>query len=165
MIAKSGFTLFEVGALVGSIIWGYLSDLSKSRSSLVSIVATILIFGVLRIYQNAYDSETYRWSMFTLGFLIFGPQLLIGVSGVFFVPKNAVSLTDGIKGTFGYLLGDSFAKLGMGMMADNKTVLGLSGWNGTFTAMNLAALACLLCLVFVAFGEEKRIRDSSKKQQ
>ena len=161
-VAKSGFTLFEVGALSGAFIWGYLSDLSKSRSAMISMIATVLIFLVLGVYQNARDAETYQGAMFALGFLIFGPQLLIGVSGVFFVPKNAVSVTDGLKGTFGYLLGDSFAKLGMGMMADNKIVMGLSGWSGTFTAMYTSAILCLLCLAFVAFGEEKRIRHRSR---
>lgn len=157
-VATSGFTLFELGALSGALLWGYLSDLTKSRSSMISMIAMLLIFTALNIYQKASDPTTYRISMFVLGFLIFGPQLLIGVSGVFFVPKQAVSVTDGMKGTFGYLLGDSFAKLGMGMMADNKTVMGLSGWSGTFIAMYMAALFCLICLAFVAIGEEKRIR-------
>lgn len=159
-IAKSGFTMFELGALSGALIWGYLSDLTKGRSSLISMGAMIAILVVLNVYQHAQDAATYRWSMFALGFLIFGPQLLIGVSGVFFVPKNSVSATDGFRGTFGYLLGDSFAKLGLGMMADNKIVFGLSGWAGTFSAMYSAAIFGLICLGYVAYGEEKKIRMS-----
>jgi OPA family hexose phosphate transport protein UhpT-like MFS transporter len=158
-VAKSGFTMFEMGALSGALIWGFLSDATKGRSSLMSMIAMSLILGVLGIYQHAHDAETYRWSMFALGFLIFGPQLLIGVSGVFFVPKNAVSIADGFRGTFGYLLGDSFAKLGMGMMADNKIVFGMTGWGGTFTAMYGATIIGLIFLAFVAFGEEKKIRS------
>jgi OPA family hexose phosphate transport protein UhpT-like MFS transporter len=157
-VAKSGFTMFEVGALSGALIWGISSDLAKGRRALVSMVALFLILIVLGIYQHAQNAETYRWSMFALGFLIFGPQLLIGVSGVGFVPKNAVGVADGFRGTFGYLLGDSFAKLGLGMMADNKTVLGMTGWNGTFTAMYGATVLGLVFLAFVAFGEEKKIR-------
>lgn len=49
---------------------------------------------------------------------MFGPQLLIGVAAVGFVPKKAIGAADGIKGTFAYLIGDSFAKLGLGMIAD-----------------------------------------------
>jgi OPA family hexose phosphate transport protein UhpT-like MFS transporter len=157
-IAKSGFTMFEVGALSGAMFWGVSSDLAKGRRALVSMVALVLILFVLGIYQNAHDAQTYRWSMFALGFLIFGPQLLIGVSGVGFVPKNAVSVADGFRGTFGYLLGDSFAKLGLGMMADKKTVLGMTGWNGTFTAMYGSTILGLIFLGYVAYGEEKRIR-------
>jgi OPA family hexose phosphate transport protein UhpT-like MFS transporter len=158
-VAKSGFTLFEVGALSGAFIWGYLSDLTKGRSSMLSILAMVLILFALGIYQNAQNAETYRWSMFALGFLIFGPQLLIGVSGVFFVPKNAVSVADGFRGTFGYLLGDSFAKLGMGMMADGKIILGMTGWSGTFTAMYVSSVLGIIFLTYVAYGEEIKIRS------
>lgn len=49
---------------------------------------------------------------------MFGPQLLIGVAAVGFVPKQGISVADGVKGTFAYLIGDSFAKLGLGMIAD-----------------------------------------------
>lgn len=164
-IAKSGFTMFELGAFSGAFLWGYLSDFTKGRSSLVSIFALTLILFVLGIYQHAQNAETYRWSMFALGFLIFGPQLLIGVSSVFFVPKNSVSVADGLRGTFGYLLGDSFAKLGMGMMADGKEVFGLSGWNGSFTAMYIAAILGILFLTFVAYGEEKKIREHLRTSQ
>jgi OPA family hexose phosphate transport protein UhpT-like MFS transporter len=157
-IAKSGFTMFEIGALSGAFIWGYLSDVTKGRSSLMSVIAMLLTLLVLGVYQHAANAETYRWSMWALGFLIFGPQLLIGVSGVFFVPKNAVSVADGFRGTFGYLLGDSFAKLGMGMMADNKMVFGMTGWSGTFTAMYGATVLGILFLSYVAYGEERKIR-------
>jgi OPA family hexose phosphate transport protein UhpT-like MFS transporter len=128
-IATKGFTMFQIGAFVGAFIWGYLSDVTRGRSSLLSLIAMGLTFIFLRIYQTAPTENIYLTAMFVLGFLIFGPQLLIGVSGVFFVPKNAVSVADGFRGTFGYLLGDSFAKLGMGMMADNKVVFGLQGWD------------------------------------
>jgi OPA family hexose phosphate transport protein UhpT-like MFS transporter len=160
-VAKSGFTMFEVGALSGALFWGISSDLAKGRRALVSMVALVGIIFFLDIYQHAHSAETYRWSMFALGFLIFGPQLLIGVSGVGFVPKNAVSVADGFRGTFGYLLGDSFAKLGLGMMADNKSVLGLTGWNGTFTAMYIATILGLVFLAYVAYGEEKKIRSEN----
>jgi OPA family hexose phosphate transport protein UhpT-like MFS transporter len=161
-VARSGFTMFEVGAFSGAFMWGYFSDITRGRSSLMSMLAMLLTVMVLGVYRHAETPETFRWSMFALGFLIFGPQLLIGVSGVFFVPKNAVSVTDGLRGTFGYLLGDSFAKLGMGMMADNKIVFGLTGWDGTFKAMYGALFLGFLCLSWVAYGEEKKIRSSQR---
>ncbi|MBX4334798.1 hypothetical protein K4G90_24185, partial [Mycobacterium tuberculosis] len=46
-----------------------------------------------------------------------------------------------IKGTFAYLIGDSFAKLGLGMIADGTPVFGLTGWAGTFAALDAAAVA------------------------
>lgn len=156
-VAKHGFTMFEVGALSGAVVWGGASDLLKGRRALVSIVALGLILFALGVYENARTEGAYLGSMFALGFLIFGPQLLIGVSGTGFVPKSAVSIGNGVLGTFAYILGDSFAKLGLGMMADKKVILGLSGWSGTFTVMFSSAILGMIVLAFVAYGEEKKL--------
>ncbi len=157
-VAKMGFTMFEVGALSGALIWGGFSDLLKGRRAALCMVALALIFFTLEIYQHAQSEFVYRWAMFALGFLIFGPQLLIGVSAVFFVPKNAVSIGNGVLGTMAYIIGDSFAKIGLGMMADHKTVFFLTGWDGTFKAMYISSILGIIFLFFVAVKEERRIR-------
>ncbi|BBU79648.1 hypothetical protein EIMP300_10480 [Escherichia coli] len=129
-VAIQGFTLFEAGALVGTLLWGWLSDLANGRRGLVACIALALIIATLGVYQHASNQYIYLASLFALGFLVFGPQLLIGVAAVGFVPKKAIGAADGIKGTFAYLIGDSFAKLGLGMIADGTPVFGLTGWAG-----------------------------------
>ncbi|WP_301099508.1 hexose-6-phosphate:phosphate antiporter [Otariodibacter sp.] len=156
--AISGFALFEVGALTGTFLWGYLSDLANGRRGLTACVALILIIFTLEFYQFATNEYTYLIALFVLGFLVFGPQLLIGVAAVGFVPKKAISVADGVKGTFAYLIGDSFAKLGLGMIADGTPIFGLTGWSGTFAALNTSAIACIVLLAFVAIAEERKIR-------
>ncbi|MCV6020285.1 hexose-6-phosphate:phosphate antiporter, partial [Escherichia coli] len=94
--AISGFTLFEVGALVGTLMWGYLSDLANGRRALVACVSLGLIIVSLEFYQHATNEFMYLSSLFVLGFLVFGPQLLIGVAAVGFVPKKAISVADGV---------------------------------------------------------------------
>lgn len=160
--AISGFTLFEVGALVGTLMWGYLSDLANGRRALVACVSLGLIIVSLEFYQNATSEFMYLGSLFILGFLVFGPQLLIGVAAVGFVPKKAISVADGVKGTFAYLIGDSFAKLGLGMIADGTPIFGLTGWEGTFAALDTSAAICIVLLLFVAIAEEKKIRHAKK---
>ncbi len=163
--AISGFTLFEVGALVGTLMWGYLSDLAKGRRALVACISLIMIVFTLEFYQHATNEFMYLGSLFVLGFLVFGPQLLIGVAAVGFVPKKAISVADGIKGTFAYLIGDSFAKLGLGMIADGTPIFGLTGWKGTFVALDTAAILCIVMLAFVAIAEEKKIRREDRLQR
>lgn len=160
--AISGFTLFEVGALVGTLMWGYLSDLANGRRALVACVSLALIIVSLEFYQHATSEFMYLASLFVLGFLVFGPQLLIGVAAVGFVPKKAISVADGVKGTFAYLIGDSFAKLGLGMIADGTPIFGLTGWKGTFAALDTSAAICIVLLLFVAVAEEKKIRHAKK---
>ncbi|OEF09777.1 hexose-6-phosphate:phosphate antiporter [Aliivibrio logei] len=160
--AITGFTLFEVGALVGTLMWGYLSDLANGRRALVACVSLGFIIVSLEFYQNATSEFMYLGSLFILGFLVFGPQLLIGVAAVGFVPKKAISVADGVKGTFAYLIGDSFAKLGLGMIADGTPIFGLTGWEGTFAALDTSAAICIVLLLFVAIAEEKKIRHAKK---
>ncbi|STR31700.1 Hexose phosphate transport protein UhpT [Klebsiella grimontii] len=88
----------------------------------MACVALALIIATLGVYQHASNQYVYLASLFALGFLVFGPQLLIGVAAVGFVPKKAIGAADGIKGTFAYLIGDSFAKLGLGMIADGTPI-------------------------------------------
>mgnify|MGYP000547101127 CR=1 FL=1 len=104
-------------------------------------------------------------SLFALGFLVFGPQLLIGVAAVGFVPKKAIGAADGIKGTFAYLIGDSFAKLGLGMIADGTPIFGLTGWAGTFAALDAAAIGCIVLMAMVAVLEERKIRRENRAQK
>lgn len=87
---------------------GLALNLANGRRALVACVALALIIATLGVYQHASNQYVYLASLFALGFLVFGPQLLIGVAAVGFVPK-AIGAADGIKGTFAYLIGDSFA--------------------------------------------------------
>ena len=160
--AISGFMMFETGALIGTMTWGTLSDLANGRRGLTACIGLIGITITLGFYQHAATPLAYQASLFALGFLVFGPQLLIGASAVGFVPKQSVAIADGIKGTFAYLIGDSFAKIGLGLIASGTPIFGQTGWDGTFVALDTAALICLIIMAFVAIAEEKKIRALKK---
>ena len=87
------------------------------------------------------------------------------VAAVGFVPKKAIGAADGIKGTFAYLIGDSFAKLGLGMIADGTPIFGLTGWAGTFAALDAAAIGCIVLMAMVAVLEERKIRRENRAQK
>jgi OPA family hexose phosphate transport protein UhpT-like MFS transporter len=56
-----------------------------------------MIIATLGVYQHASNQYVYLASLFALGFLVFGPQLLIGVAAVGFVPKKRSALPMGLK--------------------------------------------------------------------
>lgn len=155
---------FEIGALVGSLLLGYISDLMNSRCALAVIGCFLLTFAALFGYHNSVSPFMVNLFLVCLGASIFGPQNLIGISATYFVPKKAITVTNGMLGTFGYLFGDSMAKIGLAIIADPKST-GLSifghnmhGWHDTFDVL-YAAIACGIVLAaIVAYGEEKRIR-------
>ena len=129
---------------------------------LVAMALFVLWMGAMRLVEPIELATTPM--LFALGFLVFGPQLLIGVAAVGFVPKKAIGAADGIKGTFAYLIGDSFAKLGLGMIADGTPVFGLTGWAGTFAALDAAAIGCICLMAIVAIFEERKIRREKKNR-
>lgn len=162
-VSMMGFTVFETGALIGTILWGFFSDIVKGRRCLLAVFALGIIIATLSYYQHASSPMALYVALFILGFSVFGVQLLIGVSAVGFVPKKGLAVADGFRGTFAYLIGDSFAKIGLGMIADGKPVFGYTGWTGTFLAIDMAAMLCIALLVIVAVLEEIKIRKSYKK--
>nr|WP_243198233.1 hexose-6-phosphate:phosphate antiporter [Weissella diestrammenae] len=167
--AVSTIFYFEMGALIGSLSWGWLSDLLKGRRIAVALISIFLQFFVLHMYTTAYSQTTLFTSLSIMGWLVFGPQLLIGVSVVGFVPKQALSVANGLTGTFAYLFGDSLAKVGLGYIADPKAsglrVFGtvLHGWQSTFVVMYAALVIAAVMLIFVAMAEERKIRVQSKQ--
>lgn len=156
---------FEMGAMAGSFSWGWISDLVKGRRAAVAIGCMIAMFGAIYMYATATTVISLNVALFICGILIFGPQLLIGISLVGFVPKKGVTVANGMTGTFGYLLGDSVAKVGLAAIADPKksglNIFGynLHGWSSTFTVMYISAVICIVLLVIVAIGEERKIRE------
>ena len=155
---------FEIGALVASLLWGYISDLLKGRRAVVAVGCMVLIIFAVGLYKNATSVTMVNVALFLLGALIFGPQLLIGVSLVGFVPKRAISVANGMTGTFAYLFGDSMAKVGLAAIADPESqglnLFGVTvhGWPAVFTVFYVALACGIALLALVAFGEEKRIR-------
>ena len=156
---------FEIGALVASMLWGYVSDLLKGRRAVVAIGCMLIITFAVLFYTNATSVLMVNTSLFVLGALIFGPQLLIGVAITGFVPKNAISVANGMTGSFAYLFGDSMAKVGLAAIADPSAkglhFLGihLHGWSDVFIVFYSALFIGVILLVIVAIFEEKKIRS------
>lgn len=159
---------FEMGALVATVTWGYISDIIGGRRAVVACLCLLLTALAVIGYRYGHTPLQINVSLFCLGALIFGPQLLIGVSLVGFVPKQAVSVTNGVCGSFAYLFGDSLAKVGLAMIADpnraglNIFGVNLHGWNDTFLVFYGALVIGIILLIAVAMGEEARIRKLKK---
>ena len=161
---------FEIGALLGSLTWGYVSDLLKGRRAIVAVFCLILTGFAVLGYRYATSVTMVNVSLFALGALIFGPQLLIGVSLIGFAPKKSIAVANGLSGTFGYLFGDSTAKVALSKIADPKSsgiTIGnvtLHGWNDVFVVFYGALIIGITLLLIVAYAEEKRIRNIEKKE-
>ncbi|TFJ45581.1 hexose phosphate transporter [Carnobacterium divergens] len=157
---------FEMGALVGCLAWGYISDFLKGRPALVATISSFLLpIGIIG-YQFGTTELIINGSLFMLGMMIFGPQLLINISMLGFVPKKATVVAGGLLGAFAYLFGDSMAKILLAKISDPTQEgvklfnIVLHGWGDTFIIFYIAVVIIIVLLGTVAFAEEKRIRQS-----
>jgi MFS transporter, OPA family, hexose phosphate transport protein UhpT len=51
------------------------------------------------------------------------------------------------------------------MIADGTPIFGLTGWAGTFAALDTAAIACICLMAMVAVMEERKIRREKRLQR
>lgn len=70
-----------------------------------------------------------------IGFLIYGPVMMIGLQAADLVPRVATGTATGL---FGYLLGSASAGWVMGKLVD------VYGWDGGFFCQNPTACTCNL---------------------
>jgi OPA family glycerol-3-phosphate transporter-like MFS transporter len=144
---ESGWAYFsyEYAGIPGTILCGWLSDkVFRGRRAPATIIYMLLVLVAVIVYWKnppghpAIDNV----ALIVIGFLIYGPVMLIGVQALDLVPKKAAGTAAGFTGLFGYLGGALFADIAMGQVVDKW------GWDGGF--MILIA-ACVLSIVFTAF--------------
>jgi OPA family glycerol-3-phosphate transporter-like MFS transporter len=142
--SSTAWTLYEFAAIPGTIACGWVSDkVFHGRRA----PATILFMGLTLLAVLVYWSNLRGpiWidyaALLAIGFLIYGPIMIIGLHALDLVPKKAAGTAAGFTGFFGYVFGSAVAGTGVGWIADHW------GWNGVFIAM---VFCCLLTMAFSA---------------
>lgn len=80
---------FEIAGIFGTILCGWLSDkVFKGRRGPVTIIYMLLVMLAVYIYWNSASAMVTNVAMAAIGFLIYGPVMLIGVSALDLVPKK-----------------------------------------------------------------------------
>ena len=144
-IESAGWAYFayEIAAIPGTIFCGWLSDsVFKGRRALPTIIFMALIIAVIFVYwQNITNLNIVIGCLIAIGFLIYGPVMLIGVQALDLAPKNVAGTAAGLTGFMGYVLGTAvLANIVIGYVAEN------AGWDWTFI---LLMAACVLSIVFM----------------
>jgi OPA family glycerol-3-phosphate transporter-like MFS transporter len=139
-----GWSLYEWAAIPGTVACGWVSDrYFKARRA----PATILFMGLTLVAVIVYwlNLNGPLWidyaALIAIGFLIYGPIMMIGLHALDLVPKKAAGTAAGFTGFFGYVFGSAIAGTGVGWIADHF------GWDGVFKTM---VACCLLAMAFSA---------------
>ena len=138
------YSAFEIAAIPGTILSGWLSDkVFRGKRGPVSIIYMILIVIAIFVYwKNPVGYPMVdNICLISIGFLIYGPVMLIGLHALDLVNKVAAGTAAGLTGLFGYFLGTSIlANIVGGYVIENYE------WNGYFIMMIIASLVSIVLI-------------------
>ncbi len=134
---------FEIGGIFGSLTAGWASDkIFGGRRGPVNVLFSLaVIFAVAAFWFSpagaiALDSIL----MFSIGFLIFGPQMLIGMVAAELAGKKAAGSATGFVGLIAYI-GAATAGYPLGKICHEF------GWSGFFLSVGVCGILSTLLLI------------------
>jgi OPA family glycerol-3-phosphate transporter-like MFS transporter len=139
-----GWSLYEYAAIPGTIACGWISDhwFRGKRAPATMLFMALTLLAVLAYWFNMQGPLWIDYAaLIAIGFLVYGPIMMIGLHSLDLVPKKAAGTAAGFTGFFGYVFGSAIAGTGVGWIADHW------GWNGVFTTM---VVCCVLTIAFSA---------------
>ena len=142
--SSTAWALYEYAAIPGTLACGWVSDrYFKGRRAPANILFMALtLVAVVAYWLNINGPLWIDYvALVAIGFLIYGPIMIIGLHALDLVPKKAAGTAAGFTGFFGYVFGSAIAGTGVGWIADRW------GWNGVFVTM---VACCLLTMAFTA---------------
>lgn len=141
---------YEWAAIPGTLVCGYISDkFFKGKRAVTTMLFMLLVMAAVFVYwlNPAGHPVVDSLALIAIGFLIYGPVMLIGVQALDLAPKKAAGTAAGLTGFMGYMIGTSLlANVAMGKVVDTW------GWTGGFTML---IAACILSIVFMGFTWKK----------
>ncbi|MFC4892136.1 MFS transporter [Pseudofrancisella aestuarii] len=138
-----GFALFELPAIPGTILIGWITDrFFNSRRAPVGVICMILFIAVLFVYWQSDTAWLSLLCLSLMGVFIYGPVALIGILALDLVPKKAAGTAAGFTGLFGYFIGTVGAQAVIGIIATYM------GWNAVFIFLISSSAIATVLLIF-----------------
>jgi OPA family glycerol-3-phosphate transporter-like MFS transporter len=130
-VTKSSWAYFfyEWAGIPGTLLCGWMSDkFFKGNRATTGIVFMVLVTVATIVYwlNPAGNPTVDMIALISIGFLIYGPVMLIGLYALELAPKKAAGTAAGFTGLFGYLGGTVAANAIVGYTVD------AFGWDGGF---------------------------------
>jgi len=150
------WSLYEWAAIPGTIACGWISDkwFKSKRAPATILFMALTLIAVLAYWFNAKGPLWIDYAaLIAIGFLIYGPIMIIGLQSLDLVPKKAAGTAAGFTGFFGYVFGSAISGIGVGWLADHL------GWGGVFATM---VGCCLLTIFFSALTLGHRAKSAGR---
>ncbi|WP_445496493.1 MFS transporter family glucose-6-phosphate receptor UhpC [Photorhabdus sp. SF281] len=141
--ANATLSLFELGGLTGALFSGWGADLlfRGQRAPMILLFALGLFISVTALWlMPIHHYALLAVCFFSIGFFVFGPQMLIGLAATEYCHKQAAGTVTGYLGLYAYL---GAAMAGWPL----SQVVAHYGWSGMFALLTLAAAMMGLLLM------------------
>ena len=107
-VKETGWAYFayEYAGIPGTLLCGWISDkVFRGRRAPATIIYMVLVLVAVVVYWKnpAGNILIDNIALIAIGFLIYGPVMLIGVQALDLVPKKAAGTAAGLTGLFGYM--------------------------------------------------------------
>ncbi len=138
------YFIYEWAGIPGTLVCAWLSDrVFKGKRGPASLVFMVLVTAAVVVYwiNPAGNPGVDMVALMAIGFLIYGPVMMIGLHALDLVPKKAAGTAAGLTGLFGYFGGAFAANIAIGAAVDSF------GWNGGFS---LLLGSCLMSVALFA---------------
>jgi len=147
------YAMYEWAGIPGTILCGYLSDkvFRGHRAPVAILYLFLTLICVLVYWFNPPGNPSIDIAMLiSIGFLIYGPVMLIGLQALDLVPKKAAGTAAGFTGLFGYVGGAVTANIVIGILVDR------AGWDAGFLLIAGSAVVAI-ALIYVFYRAEKQV--------
>ncbi len=150
-------SVLEWVAIPGSLIFAWLAAKYPNKMAKMGAVGLFIMVGMVFAYEyiTATGSPNYAVLLVIsgiLGALIYGPQLIVNILTINFVPLNVAGTAIGFVGVTAYLIGNMGANWVMPIMADSF------GWFWSYVVVAALSAFSAVGYLVLAKHEEKTIK-------
>jgi len=141
------YSFYELAGIPGTIVCGFLSDkvFQGRRAPAVIIFMFLTTICIVVYWLNPSGQPSIDIAMLIcIGFLIYGPVMLIGVFALDLVPKKSAGTAAGFTGLFGYVGGSLTASIFIPWIVEYYG----DNWDAGFLVI---IAACVMAIVLTAF--------------
>lgn len=142
------FSVLEWVAIPGSFFFAWVAIKLPNRQALVGGIGLLALGALVFTYRTTTDYTMLLIISGIMGALIYGPQLIINILTLNFVPLKASGTAVGFVGLFGYIVGELAANLVMPFLAERFS------WNVSF--IFLASTAVLAAVLYFSLSKREK---------
>ncbi|UOP07142.2 MFS transporter [Alysiella crassa] len=150
--AQMAISVLEWVAIPGSLVFAWLAAKYPNKMAKMGAIGLFIMSGVVLAYEmmTATGAPNYPALLVVcgvLGALIYGPQLIVNILTINFVPLNVAGTAIGFVGVTAYLIGNMGANWVMPLMADGF------GWFWSYVV--IAALSAFAAVGYLVLAKHE----------